>query len=556
MPLKRLFQRLRERLRSPSEPLDERGAMLVRGYRLTVAAALALVALHVVNEQHVATLWDDAWMFQRYANNLLRGGGLAWNPHGPPTYGLTSLLFVLPGAIGRALLHNSAKAAMTSSVAFGVTFVLLAFRLLDRAAAPAVARAGKAALALGLATSSSGYVHFVSGMDTTFAMSYVALLGLCGVRLEEGRRGSGWQFGAVAAIAFWVRPELAAYALLVPAAIALTARERRRAAIGAAAIGAAGLAIILVVNELYFKSALPLPYYGKLHGYDPHFREMYRGQATRELADYLFGYWPLLVPIALEVGMRPVSWWKSADGCERALAIAGFGCIAGYWAFVLPIMGYNSRLYYPAAPALAFVATRCIGRLAARFDGERAALAMGALSGLGLAWLMLFPKLSDQTMRAAETIAKRRFGYDVFLQAKDRGVQQYWARIDAVTALPDDVVLATTEVGFLGVLNPDKVVIDMAGLNERAFGLAPFDAGVLIDQMRPDVIYLPHPDYEAMTNAILAHPHFKDGYDNYPKSRFGSRFGVAVRRASPRYPEINAAIGGFPRQNGAPAFMQ
>ena len=40
------------------------------------------------------TQFDDSYMFVRYANQLLNGNGMSWNPDGKTTYGATSLPYV------------------------------------------------------------------------------------------------------------------------------------------------------------------------------------------------------------------------------------------------------------------------------------------------------------------------------------------------------------------------------------------------------------------------------------------------------------------------------
>src|SRR5215468_8291399 len=66
-----------------------------------------------------ATDFDDAYMYLRYAHNLLRGHGISWNP-GTPVYGATSLLhLIVVTAVGR-VEWASAAAALLSIVALTV----------------------------------------------------------------------------------------------------------------------------------------------------------------------------------------------------------------------------------------------------------------------------------------------------------------------------------------------------------------------------------------------------------------------------------------------------
>src|SRR3954453_14850312 len=66
------------------------------------------------------TYFDDAYMFLRYAHNLLGGYGLGWNRGEPPVDGATSLPHVLVVALVRwagPTLSNAAVLQISSGVA-------------------------------------------------------------------------------------------------------------------------------------------------------------------------------------------------------------------------------------------------------------------------------------------------------------------------------------------------------------------------------------------------------------------------------------------------------
>ena len=68
------------------------------------------------------TYFDDAYMFLRYAHNLLDGYGLRWNRGEPPVYGATSLPHVLVVALVRwagPALSDAAVLQISSGVARG-----------------------------------------------------------------------------------------------------------------------------------------------------------------------------------------------------------------------------------------------------------------------------------------------------------------------------------------------------------------------------------------------------------------------------------------------------
>src|ERR1700712_4234539 len=66
---------------------------------MTAFVLLAKVAsawvLAFVAARHDPLLFDDAYMFLRYAHHVRQGLGYSWNPDGVHTYGPTSLLWAL-----------------------------------------------------------------------------------------------------------------------------------------------------------------------------------------------------------------------------------------------------------------------------------------------------------------------------------------------------------------------------------------------------------------------------------------------------------------------------
>src|SRR5690606_22137822 len=78
----------------------------------------------VVARWGVWTVWDDAWMFQRYADNVLAGHGVTWNAGEAPTYGLTSLLYLIPNIAARAVFGNVAVSVLVVSVLSGALMLI------------------------------------------------------------------------------------------------------------------------------------------------------------------------------------------------------------------------------------------------------------------------------------------------------------------------------------------------------------------------------------------------------------------------------------------------
>ena len=109
--------------------------------------------------------------------------------------------------------------------------------------------------------------------------------------------------------------------------------------------------------------------------------------------------------------------------------------------------------------------------------------------------------------------------------------------------MPDDLVIATTEVGLPAALNPGKVIVDKAGLNETTIARNGFSADWLLERYAPDLIYLPHPHYRGMARALVGNPAFVAGYQIYSSQELGGvLMGVAVRRDGPYANRLRAIM--------------
>jgi hypothetical protein len=125
--------------------------------------------------------------------------------------------------------------------------------------------------------------------------------------------------------------------------------------------------------------------------------------------------------------------------------------------------------------------------------------------------------------------------------------------LDRFARLPDDLVIATTEVGLPGVLAPRKTVVDLAGLNEREFATRPFSAERLFARYRPDLVYMPHRNYAEMARAIEKRLE-SEGYDLYTARQLGmDDFGLAIRRDSRHYEAMREIVGMEPGAEGTAA---
>ena len=540
-------------------PPEEHSRKLVlralRGaFAITLLLTLLLAAVRALRIVHVGTLWDDAYIFLRYANNVLAEGRISWNPRSAPTYGMTTPAFLVVTVPALALFRGAPPlAASLASAIPGFVFLgLLGYLLLrqtDVARAAKHTALGLVALVVALSNTTD---HFASGMDTTFGLAFAVGYIIAAARLSRApSRARAITVGVLGGLAYWVRPELLLYSFLVPAALAVLGddRDRRRAGAEALAVTALTLLVALGIGQLYFGSALPLPFYAKstgLHG--PHIVEVYRGVSTLELFAFLASYWPLFAIVLLDVIVFARQRGATA-AIERGLAAATLLHIAYHWLIVLPVMHYASRFYQPTVPALAYLTARALGRFhdayERGFGGDPARLIPVAAAAIAFLAHLVGTPLFTQGKDFFLAIHEKRWPeLDLARHATTEGPRGYWYGIDRFLRLPNDLVIATTEVGMPSMLAPRKTIIDLAGLNETDFAKRPFSPERLFSRHKPDLIYLPHSVYVNMNRALLTSPEIA-AYDVYSRAELGTKdFGLAIRRDSKHYEAMKAIMAG------------
>jgi hypothetical protein len=541
---------------APLDPAPLDPATFVRAFAwISIAAALVLTIAKIFARFDVATLWDDAYMFHRYARNLLSEGRLSWNPGGGATYGLTTpMVLALTVPLHFITGGNPALTVMLTSTVAGVAFLgLLVWLWRGTAGSSTVKLLGMVLVAACFALSNTTE-HFVSGMDTMFGLAYFAGW-LVALRWMDRRRTlrSALIVGALGGLAFWARPELIVPMMLAPAALASFAPEadRRRAGWIALLTCTATLAAVLAFNRLYFQSWLPLPFYAKsLRLYGDNIWWIYQGGSTNEIVAFLISYWPLFTVIGLDVVTGARRWWRR-EPADLALTAGAAVCLLYYWLGPLPVMPFSQRFYQPVLPSLFYLTWRGLSRLeelALRSPGaERSPLfAAIACASMAALWTELVPAALTSTRDAVSASLWQRMGrFSVKAHAKEAGPQGYWFKVDLFSKLPDDLVIATTEVGLLSALNPDKVIVDLAGLNERSFAHGHFQAAGLFEKYQPDLIYMPHPHYNEMVKALKKSPAFRE-YEAFDKESLGTKeFGLALHKRSPHYDAMKSIVARY-----------
>jgi hypothetical protein len=516
-------------------------------------------------------VWGDSYMFARYANNLLAHGSLSWNPNGSPTYGLSSLLFLVIVIPFRLLFPKNASLTVASaSLLSGLVFLLLLQRLLKKHVSGPQAY-GYLIVFLVLfviSTNVSGLTsHLLSGMDTTFCLAYLTLYIYAGQSaLSQYSVKSSVLFGILSGLAFWIRPDLLIYSFLVPACLFFYPVNREQRISAAVVLITAGfvVAALMLVSKLYFGSAVPLSFYAKsTQSYGPTIHLRYEKVPWREFKAFVFAYWFFFLIFAFRVVFARREFFKRTNNFELGLSIGSLVFSLYFLFFVLQIMGQDQRFYYPLLPALAFVAAKGIADFVSSIGSAnpRPLVPFLTANSLPIASFLCLAVLLFHLKADPDLLSKiGRFNPAEISEWSSyrRAYRAYWYRLDEFSSLPDGLSIATTEVGHPCAMNLNKQIVDLAGLNELNFAKNGFSAERLFSVYNPDLIYLPHPDYPEMIESILNNSYFRQNYVYFSPSALGritmiygdtrvSRpvlMGVAYRKDSVFAPSLQRIING------------
>ncbi len=278
----------------------------MRRWRFEIAAGLILIAWCALfihrsrvavwpgEIQRTACLFDDAMIGMRYAENLVQGEGLVWNP-GEWVEGYTNFLWVLAMALLRALAPDSAVACHLVQ-AVGILFMLAIGWATRRLALRLTGDLFTARLSAVLAVSYYPLLYWsLTGMETGLAALCV-LLAAGNILPRPAHPRVLWVYPLASAAGVLTRPDLLLVGALFLALRAWRVWESRaiRLAFAEALLFALPVAAHLVWRHATYGAWLPNTYVLKVEGFDLALR-LANGLA------YSLPYWKTLAVPALAV---------------------------------------------------------------------------------------------------------------------------------------------------------------------------------------------------------------------------------------------------------------
>jgi hypothetical protein len=333
----------------------------------------ALLAIGIARAVQLAWVCDDGFISLRYAENLVLGHGLVYNP-GERVEGYTNLLWtLLLAALLRAGVDPIRAAELPGIAAYVGLTLVLARESWRRSRAP-----GRAFLPLAAAlvlVCDDFQVWATGGLETSL-FALLATAGLLATRDAPSGPGRPWLAGALLALAVLTRPDGLLFAAAGVASWWLPPErrapgERRRAALATLAPVAAVVAGLVAWKLAYYGELLPTAFYSKS------VTRPYVGQGMLYLAVYLAKNWFLFAAAALLL--------LASAGGGRALPRAALAderfCLASAALFVAYVVwvGGDFMAARRLLPAMPLVLLALEDRVARWPDRERAALAAAAL---------------------------------------------------------------------------------------------------------------------------------------------------------------------------------
>jgi len=324
---------------------------------------------------------DDAFISFRYAENLVRGLGLVYNP-GERVEGYSNFLWTLWTAFGLWLGQDPERWVALSGIACYIAALgVLAWNSWStRAEATGLARWVPIAALLG-AIHPDWQIFATGGLETSlFALEATLLY----VILSRGHVGPGRAAlaGFLLSLASMTRPD--GVILTAAAGLYVLFTNLRRPRVIVAFVAAFLIAWVPYTawRIAFFGDFFPNTYYAKsaMHAW--------YSQGAIYVALYFIRYWPLLLGPAL-LGL---AWWFAREGApagsrsRRSVALVALLALA-YTAFVVRVGGdfMFARFLIPMTPLLLVLLEMGITRLGAR------AITQSVLVGIAAAGILFTP---------------------------------------------------------------------------------------------------------------------------------------------------------------------
>lgn len=422
---------------------------------LVAAGLAAAVALFLSRARNVGIVDEDAFISFRYAQNLLAGEGLVFNP-GQRVEGITNLLWTLFVAAGSWLTGvGLPTVSVTLGLACGVLILVLAWawvfeELVGSGVSWTFASGGALAAPLLLAIVPGFAFYAASGLEVAF-FALLVTAGLYFLRVG-GKLWCASVGSLLLGAAFMTRPEAGLALVFAAAAYSLwPGKDTWRRMLAAALPGGAVLVGVTLWRLYYYGALVPNTAFAKAGG----FEVMQR-----------WG-WPYVIETAAQNWFH-LAWLLALAGAvshrgflKRNLATL---CVVPVWTAYIVYVGGDympfGRFVLPVLPVLYILAVAGVGLVARALVGAsggsrfwlRAASVMLPIAITLAVFAAQVPEQVREEEKRREYIANT---------TEQRRAVANWFDENA-----PDALVARNAVGAFGYYS-DVRILDMLGLNNR-----------------------------------------------------------------------------------------
>lgn len=469
-------------------------------------------------------IFDDSYMFYRYAMNIRHGYGMSWNPDGVHTYGLTGipwLFCILPLTFFNLSVDYILR--LSSFMAGLLALLALTITLYKNTKINLVSIC--AIVVFPLIYFNSFFCQMFTGMETMLSLLIniiVAWSALSYIKIPSVNKT--YLVGALSFCAITVRPDNGLCALGIPFLLWAGFFGLRR---WKDLFGIVILPIILCILYIsfcymYFGTPVPLAFYIKSMHYYTGF--MNPENPLSYLFDFLsYGGLFLVISILCFKGGQ----WKISFSFVIPVLITFI-----YLDTVRQVMGWNGRYYTPFLAYLIIPAVLGIDNLIQTRSWKTiTAIAAVLLSVLGLCDVTHAVRRHMEAVRMRHVMPAPIAVPNLPIDASKPlpsipwfvNIRQVGDKI--LSVLPPGSVVAASEVGYISSRNLAITIIDLAGLNNKDFALHGFSMNALLEK-KPDLIWFPANDYTGQRSIIFSD---KTLLKDYIIIRDAFDFGIAIR---------------------------
>lgn len=514
---------------------------------LFIFCAFLVLGLSLATHWHGIRLFDDAYMFVRYADHILQGHGMVWNVGEGKVYGATSLAYVFALIPFRLLFPDNATLTLfCSSMFWGIMMIVLLMRMaLVTFAGKGVHKAylgGFVALML-VTTGRMLKFHFASGMETTLVMTYMAGMVIL-FRNALSKPSKMVITGCYLGFAWWLRPDLMLFSFGLPIVLMVLDGDRRMAWLRLFGIVLGFFALALILARWTAGTWLPTSFYIKGTAfYGKEYAAAFLKLGWRNLSGFVVRIWPIFVLLGLGAYVRWPRLLSSRSQLEWAWILVSIAFALYYTLLAQQVMGFAQRFYYPLFPVLVYLGLcelRSLPQLIQRFRGldlENIPMNWRRIGMVAMAAVLVYYG-QDFGRLLRERTADEPLGTFETASCYQASYQDYWPKLLELRQLEGDWTLATTEVGMPAALFPAHTIHDIAALNNATLIKEGLNGETIMKHCAADLIFMPHSNYTLLNHSLRHNPRFLEAYEQISGKQLQSDLDVAIKRDSPFYPAL------------------